>query len=175
MSVETCLNNFYNEILSKLEDVHRFPYNMNNFLFNPLFDDGPSCGKRYNPVFNMIENIYKYSNSTYFICDSNDIDEGVEFGDYDYIIGYLNNDCPFLYQLPSEPFAMIPNRLILYDPKYQIEIDSSKPNIEVCEINKSVRDLFYIDIFDKKIEAIKNMLKNSDRPLLLNIKEEYIT
>lgn len=163
---KTYLNIFYNEILSRLENVYFFPCYIEEFLFNPLFDNDQFSIKRYNPIFNEIENICKYSGDTYFVCDSSDIDEGIEFGDYDYIIGYLNNDCPFLYQLSSEPFAMIPNRLILYDPKYQIEIDSSKPNIEVYEVNKSVRDLFYIDIFDEKVKAIKNMLKNSDRPLL---------
>lgn len=165
MNYTTSLDVFYSEIINILDNIHFFPIEINNFLFDKRFDDGPSSGRRYYVLFNEIKKKCKYSGETYHVCDSNDIDEDIVFGDYDYLIGYLNDTCPFLFQLPAYPFGM-PERLILYDPKYQIEIDSSKPNIEVCEVNKSARDLFYLKPFDEKIKAIKNMLKNTDRPLL---------
>lgn len=170
MALNKLMNEFYTEILSMSDSIHSFPASIDRFLYDPRFNDeaefDDDIEMLYRPIFESIDGICKYGWNTYPVCDSSDIDEDIECGDYDYIIGKINDECPFMYHRPSHPFEF-PSRVILYGFRYQIEVDSSKHHIEIYETVQSVRNLFYLEIFDEKIYAIKNMLINSDRPVLL--------
>lgn len=171
------MNEFYSEILSITDNIKLFPIEIKHLLYDPRFNypvdvNSPEgcifndIEMYYRPLFAAIDDICKYAGTTYPVCDSSDVHDEIECGDYDYIIGRINDECSFLYQLPSHQFAC-PYRIIIYSPRYQIEIDSSIEVISVYETNQYVRNMFYLPTLRERVNAIKNMLIHSDRPLLI--------
>lgn len=119
----------------------------------------------YRKLMIEIEIMSRNKNLMTFTADSDDLNDPIECGDFDYYYGFINDECPILYYQSSHPYVF-PNGIILYSPTYQIEVYSYKKEIDIYESVSSSRDLFFIKDQHGKISSIKNMLMNSDRPRL---------
>ena len=109
--------------------------------------------------------IYIHANSV-LICDSSEINEDIENGDYEYHIIDIDDipDCHIIYMNPSHLMAF-PIRVIIFTNKYQYRLSSDKVEIEVYPTN-----LGLIRKMDKsnpnRFNDIKDFLMNTDRPLI---------
>lgn len=106
-----------------------------------------------------------YKGEFTYLCDSSDIDEDLTHGDFNYYVAHVSHDVPFLFACPPFPWSSIPVYLTIYDPKYQIDVKSDKAEIEICRVNKFVRDALLSEGMERKGKMIK-FLTNSDRPRL---------
>ena len=116
----------------------------------------------YKQIFD--EAIMDIHNSVY-ICCSDDLEEGPEIGDYDYLAGWLSSDIPFLFMRSSHPMTY-PNRLILDEPKGQIHIYAEQRKISVYPENPSIYQTFFLHPERRRLAELKRMLQNTDRPVM---------
>ena len=106
--------------------------------------------------------IYIHANSV-LICDSSEINEDIENGDYEYHIIDVDDipDCHIIYS----HLMAFPIRVIIFTNKYQYRLSSDKVEIEVYPTN-----LGLIRKMDKsnpnRFNDIKDFLMNTDRPLI---------
>lgn len=120
----------------------------------------------YSRLFNYINSHMK---NLVCITNSFSLNEDEELiGDYFYYAGTILPDIPlpfinvpFLYEMSSHPMYY-PNRIIIFDPFFQIEISSDRQAINVHEINMNARKIFLS--CDKK--EMVNWLMETDRPCL---------
>lgn len=126
---------------------------------NDIFDG--SIIKFYDRITNKISSML---DDLFYICDSSDINEPIEYGDYSYYYGMISNTVGILYMHPSH--ETIPARVIFYGPVYQISINGDWVGIDVCPVNLNVYGIFFMsDEFIRRNSFI-NHLKHTSRPLL---------
>lgn len=173
----------YRNMIQAAADIPVLPGYTGALIYDPLFemdwvidevkenqidlDSKPSTeapNTYYRAIFKRLHALISLGAMEY-VCNSDDVDDPIEYLDYDYYWKFINPECPILFHQASHPIA-IPSRVIFYHPHFQIEICDDQRNIYVCETNQNVRSLFYIEKKKDRIKAIKEMLFNSDRPRL---------
>lgn len=126
--------------------------------------DQYKCDSCYYYIMEEMEYHVNTDINSIHICDSFDLgDDDAISGDYLFHIGKLNNEVPYLFMESSHMYSY-PNRLILYGPLYQIEINEDRVAINVYKTIKQVRNNFMISDEKEKVLAVMDLLKHSDRP-----------
>lgn len=167
------IDEFYETIIKLASEILVFPATIESIVYDPRFNmpcvidelTGEPDRYYYIPIGDM-ETMVEFG-SLQYICDSSDITEQFECGDYNYYCGFLNDECPILYQQPSHSWVF-PSRVIFYTPHFQIEMSTDHLTIHVYETVQKIRNMFLIQPMKAKLEVIKEMLFNSDRPRLDN-------
>lgn len=166
----TLVMELYNEILHHITDVDYTKITTlheNRFIADPelslekLILDNLCFGK----FFDAFDDLYDFGFEVTYICESLDFDEDPHRGEYYYISSFITYDVPFLFMNPSHDWVY-PRRVIFYDPKVTMEISASTPNITTYRTLDRVRKLFFIKDADERVKALKDFLKNTDRPRL---------
>lgn len=176
------LEEFCSDIISAADKIKIFPATIDQFMYDPKYNDSyvidilKETEETKNDPLEEIDSFYRvpirilcnramYVNALAYIGDSDDVGDEFESGDFNYYMGFINSECPFLYHESSHMFAF-PSRVVIYSPKYQIEVSSYKKEIDVYETVSSTRRLFFIKDPKERLVAVKQMLRNSDRPRL---------
>ena len=129
-----------------------------------LIDDKrfPIC-IRYNYPFKEMLNEIKQSSMQY-ICNSNDINEDIIYGEYDYFYTEING-LNILYHRPTH-FGIWPSRIILYDGDYSFTITNETDSALIFRITNNMKQLFEIKNNETRQKEMIYMLWNTDRPKL---------
>lgn len=176
------LDEFYSDIISIADKIKVFPATIDQLMYDPRYNDPyvidilketevskddplEEIDSFYRVPIRILCNSAMYVNALTYIGDSDEVGDQFESGDFNYYMGFINNECPFMYHESSHMFAF-PSRIVIYSPKYQIEVSSYKKEIDVYESVPSTRRLFFIKNPEERFAAVKLMLRNSDRPRL---------
>lgn len=171
------LNIFYDEIITIANGISTLPTETYSFLYDPRFmsenviewiknkkdETIYQADLYYREILGSVDLMTRGFDNMMYICDSGDIEDDFEAGEFDYYAGFLNNDCPILYHQSPNIFVF-PNRAVFYTPLYQIEVSSIKKGIDIYESITPIRNIFFIKDKRSRKQAIKDMLFNSDRP-----------
>lgn len=110
----------------------------------------------------IFKNLNSNIKNLIFITNSFVLNEPEDtIGDYSYYSGIITPEVPYLYEMSSHPIYY-PNRVIIFDPKYQIEISSDQLPIAVYEVNMGARTAF----LSCEKEKMFKWLMETDRPCL---------
>ena len=117
--------------------------------------------KFYDKITNEISSML---NNLFYICDSSDINEGIEYGDYSYYYGMISNTVGILYMHPSHD--NIPPRVIFYGGIHQVSVNGDWLGIKVSPVNLHVYGIFFMTNPEVRKKSFVNFLKQTKRPLL---------
>lgn len=176
------INEFYYSITKLARTIRILPATTEAFLYDPRFNDlyvlemiesePKDCDyvfdepdRYYRGLMIYVDSLTRDENTMTYICDSSDVDDSFESGDFNYYSGFINDECAILYHQSSHIFAF-PSRIVFYAPEFQIEVHSYKRGIDIYEVIPQVRNMFFIKDINERRDAIRTMLYESDRPRL---------
>ena len=145
---------FYDPKYSSVEDIEISKDDENLFMDADFY---------YKGIFSDVD---EYLNQMMYICDSDDLNEEDDVGDYNYYSGIINPEVPFLYEMSTHP-CHYPNRIIIFGSSYQIEISSDIQSIIIHDLVVRNREAF----LSSEKEKMFNWLSETNRPSYLVIKK----
>lgn len=119
---------------------------------------------------NLVESLFKFCKSNkdngIYICDSEDIHEELEHGDYlYYYIPYDEKSSWFLYMESTHPWGL-PNRIIQFSDSTQLYAEEWNSEIVIIPSNPQWSNAVISDgtTSTVNIARLKELLESSDRP-----------
>lgn len=165
------------ETMGKIQ--RELPVKINTVLYDPRFTNesiidevrsGTDPGaidvpNYYDEVFADLDHTLKHFNCFTYVCSSDDIDEEIKYGDFDYYAGMVTSRIGVIYMRSSHPWAL-PSRALLYGPSIQVFVSNDDQFIELCPTNQDIYKKIMIQSEPVRTYHVKEFLKSSNRPLL---------
>lgn len=161
---------FINMITDNVKTIpwNKFPIILDSIIYDPGFksqainyipketlEDEWKC---YNTIFYSI-----YDFELTYICDSQDLEDGPENGDYDIYAGKLMEDFVVIHYSASHE-QTVPDRMIIIGELLTYELWSCKIGMEIYNTDQKTYSLIKNNKDPLYIEKIKYLFKTQDRP-----------
>ena len=134
----------------------------------PIYELDPDAyemdpGYWHSPIYrDLFKELLDEVRNISMICCSEEINEPMEKGDYDYLYGWLSSDIPFLFTQSAHTLAY-PQEVILYDPKWRIHIVEYRRIIEVTPVPPETRNIFFQPSGVRR-QQLLSLVRNLDHP-----------
>ncbi len=119
----------------------------------------------YEYVFKELDDIVRQFNCLTYVCCSEDINEPIERGEFDYYCGMVSSNVGIIYMRASHPWAL-PSRALIYGPAVQIFVSNDTVDIEASPTNEDIYNKLMVMDDAERAHLIKEFLITTDRPLL---------
>lgn len=128
--------------------------------------DWINCGllSCYGHIFAQIESAAD-NHLLEYICESQDIGDPTECGDFYYFAGMMSYHIGVIYMKSTHEWAM-PSRIYIYGPENEIRMSNYEMEVDVSPVNETVYSILRSEDKGYIRRQIKEWLSTSDRPFV---------